>query len=298
MRIFLSWSGDKSKRVAEALKEWLVLLFPTLDVWLSSDDIKAGDRWARELSERLEETSFGILCLTETNLNSPWILYEAGALSKSIAAGKIVPYLIDIDYSSLPDPIAHFQAVKADKEGTRKLVQTISSVLPNNHRPDQSIERIFNLCWADLEALFNDLSGSLLISPSNQLPKVQFRKSEGTNVNIEGTSVNLSQKEYALYLFLAYRSANNAASFPYYKAAIDEFKNWIEHDCPTEARKSWLYDVAHHRIWKVMPNVISGIRKKFARAGLDKLEEYLLPHKGRIGIKVQLESDLSAEGET
>src|SRR5205823_4182113 len=141
-----------------------------------------------------------------------------------------------------------------------------------------SIERIFNLCWTDLETLFNDLSSSLLLTPSNQLPKVRFSKSEGTIVNIEGTSISLSQKEYALYLFLAYRAANNAASFPYYKAAIEEFKKWIEHDCPTEARRSWSYDIALHKTYIIMPNVISGIRKKFVRAGLDKLEEYILPH--------------------
>jgi hypothetical protein len=56
--------------------------------------------------------------------------------------------------------------------------------------------------------------------------------------------------------------------------------------------------LVRYRIYKVMPNVISGIRKKFTRAGLDKLEEYLLPHKGRIGIKVQLETDLFSEDET
>jgi hypothetical protein len=56
--------------------------------------------------------------------------------------------------------------------------------------------------------------------------------------------------------------------------------------------------LVRYRICKVAPNVISGIRKKFTSAGIDMLEEYLLSHKGRIGIKLQLETDLYSEDET
>jgi len=39
-------------------------------------------RWSIELSKELEAASFGILCLTPDNLNSAWLLFEAGALTK------------------------------------------------------------------------------------------------------------------------------------------------------------------------------------------------------------------------
>ncbi len=69
MKLFLSWSGEESRHVANCLKEWLLLLFPTLDIWVSSENINAGDRWSKKLGERLDDTNFGILCITKENLN-------------------------------------------------------------------------------------------------------------------------------------------------------------------------------------------------------------------------------------
>lgn len=286
MKVFLSWSGDESRQIAEALKVWLVLLFPTMDVWISSQDVKAGDRWANELSLRLEQTDFGILCLTKENVDSAWILYEAGALSKSIDAGRIVPFLHGLEYSNLPGPLTHFQSVKADRDGTRKLVQTISSVLPGNRRPDSSIEKVFNLSWPDLEAaLCNPPSKAQIIAPEES-PTVQFLKSEGSIVIVEGIPISLSEKEYRLYLFLAMRSAEGAASFPYYKAMFREFEKWLQVYFP---KNVW---PRHGNIVTSLSSVVSTLRKKFTRAGLGHLEQYLLPHKGRIGVKVNLDSDL------
>ena len=82
MKIFISWSRNNSHNAAKALREWLPLLFQTIEPWLSSSDIMAGTRWANELAENLDKIDFGILCLTQDNVNSPWILFEAGALSK------------------------------------------------------------------------------------------------------------------------------------------------------------------------------------------------------------------------
>src|SRR5205809_7263974 len=99
MKIFVSWSGGVSKSLAEAVKDWLLILFPTFDIWISTEDIRAGDRWFHELTSRLSQTDFGIICLTKENLQSAWLLFEAGALSKSMDAGRIVPLLADVEFS-------------------------------------------------------------------------------------------------------------------------------------------------------------------------------------------------------
>jgi len=261
MKIFLSWSGGESKKTAALLKNWLILIFPTLDIWVSSEDINAGERWAKELFDRLEKTEFGILCLTEENKESPWLLYEAGALSKSIDSGRIVPFVSGIDFSQLPDPLTHFQAVHSDEEGARKLVQAISAILPNNHRSDSSIEKLFDLLWPELktnldDSEYNDTSQVL----NQEIPKVAFLFSEGLNVIIEDKRIKLSEKEYLLYLFLSHRASNGEASYPYYKAAGAGFREWIKlyiQFLPSGAANRWLFELENYRS-NSMSSVFSG----------------------------------------
>lgn len=45
--IFISWSGDHSRRVAEALRSWLPNLIDGLSLWISSRDLPEG-RGAKE----------------------------------------------------------------------------------------------------------------------------------------------------------------------------------------------------------------------------------------------------------
>ena len=83
MRVFLSWSGTLSKAIACALAEWLPYVVSPAKPWMSEHDIQAGSLWERELSEHLDATDCGVLLLTKENQDAPWLLFEAGVLSKS-----------------------------------------------------------------------------------------------------------------------------------------------------------------------------------------------------------------------
>lgn len=96
MKVFLSWSGESSQALAAVLCEWLTLVFPDISFWISSRDIQAGQRWGNELNRGLEATGFGILCLVPTNFFAPWLIFEAGALSKSVFSSRVVPYCLGL----------------------------------------------------------------------------------------------------------------------------------------------------------------------------------------------------------
>ena len=49
---------------------------------MSSEDISAGVRWQYLISEALEGSSVGILCVTRENQSAPWLNFEAGAIAK------------------------------------------------------------------------------------------------------------------------------------------------------------------------------------------------------------------------
>lgn len=79
LRIFISWSGERSRTVAEALHQWLADVLHVVEPWLSAADIEKGSKWAQAVTGELERASFAVLCLTPENLTAPWLLFEAGA---------------------------------------------------------------------------------------------------------------------------------------------------------------------------------------------------------------------------
>lgn len=42
MRVFVSWSGERSREVAKAFRDWLPLVLHYAEPWVSDADIEAG----------------------------------------------------------------------------------------------------------------------------------------------------------------------------------------------------------------------------------------------------------------
>lgn len=116
MDIFISWSGDRARGLAKALRDWLKCVIQTASPWMSDEDIGPGTRWGIELARQLEHTNFGILCLTKESLSSPWLLFEAGALAKALTESRVCPVLLDVDLGDLPPPLAQFNGVQATEQ--------------------------------------------------------------------------------------------------------------------------------------------------------------------------------------
>ena len=41
-KVFISWSGDRSRKIGEALRDWLPDVLPLVDAFLSTEDIEKG----------------------------------------------------------------------------------------------------------------------------------------------------------------------------------------------------------------------------------------------------------------
>jgi hypothetical protein len=151
MKVFVSWSGEASHDVARALKDWLPNVIQAVDVFLSSEDIAKGSQWFDELSSKLDECAFAILCLTRDNLSAPWILYEAGALGKRFEQARIAPLLIGLQVADLSGPLAQFNATLLDKEEIAKLVAAINAQLGAASLKEMQLESAFRLQWPNLK---------------------------------------------------------------------------------------------------------------------------------------------------
>jgi hypothetical protein len=151
MKVFISWSGQFSKNLAEALKQWLPAVIQVVKPYYSPDDISKGSRWANEISKELDTSKIGIICLTKENLGAPWIMFEAGALSKNIDKSKVVPLLFGIEPSDIEGPLVQFQAAKFSKTEMKKVVKMINQELGESALSSDVLESVFEMWWTKLE---------------------------------------------------------------------------------------------------------------------------------------------------
>ncbi|TBX64778.1 TIR domain-containing protein [Flavobacterium silvisoli] len=169
MEIFLSWSGEQSKKIAETLKSWLPSVIQSLKPFYSSNDISKGKRWDSELSKSLNKCEFGIIILTEENRTAPWIMFEAGALAKNIETGRVCTFLFDIKDTDVVGPLSSFQNTKYDKQDVLKLLEDINNYLGDIKIEKEVLVRVFEKMWPDLDT---ELKKILTVSSK---PKKEIR---------------------------------------------------------------------------------------------------------------------------
>lgn len=150
MKIFISWSGERSKSLAKAVYEWLPDVLYFAKPWLSSAEIEAGQRWSPAIAAELQESNFGVICLTPDNLMAPWILFEAGAIAKAVDTSRVVPLLFDVDFQDISGPLSQFQAKKISQEHIFDIVKSMNTASGNLVEPDR-LQKLFDKFWTDLE---------------------------------------------------------------------------------------------------------------------------------------------------
>ncbi len=159
MNVFIMWSGSASKKVGMALRTFLQAVVQRPEYFISTDDIDTGAVWANVIAGQLETTHFGIACLTRENLDSQWIHFEAGAISKVSVDATVVPYLVGLDPTELAGPLTKFQATIADSDGTRSLAQAINNALPESDRTDvTALETVFQALWPDVQRVIQSVA--------------------------------------------------------------------------------------------------------------------------------------------
>jgi len=126
VKVFISWSGNRSEAVAKALKNLIESVLPDVEGWLSSENLTPGTLWTPALLSQIARASYGILCLTSENVDRPWILFEAGGLSASIQGRSVCPYLLDLSPPNLKQPLSLLNTVAANKDGTFALLRAIN----------------------------------------------------------------------------------------------------------------------------------------------------------------------------
>jgi hypothetical protein len=150
LKIFLSWSGDLSRELAEALRDWLPAVLQSVKPFFTPNDIEKGARWGKDIAQELEASSFGIFCLTEENLTKPWIMFEAGALSNRVDTSRVCPVLFGVDNADLEGPLVQFQASPFSEVEMRKLMKTLNAGLGEQRLEEGVLNSVFEMWWPKL----------------------------------------------------------------------------------------------------------------------------------------------------
>jgi hypothetical protein len=151
MKIFISWSGDLAKNIAEIFRQWIPGVIQAAKPYYSPDDITKGTRWSSDISKELDASKVGLICLTKDNLGSPWIMFEAGALSKNIEESKVVPLLFGIEPSDVEGPLVQFQAAKFSKTEMKRVIEMINLELGEAALSTDVLKDVFDMWWPKLE---------------------------------------------------------------------------------------------------------------------------------------------------
>jgi hypothetical protein len=151
VKVFISWSGEPSRSIAKALTGWLQTVVQHVDAWMSDEEIGSGARWSDAIAASLGETNFGIVCVARANQHAPWLIFEAGALAKSVELARVVPLCIDLSPPEVTGPLSAFQGRQLDRDGVSRLVHDISAA-SEKPMPAEQMAMVFDAMWPRLEA--------------------------------------------------------------------------------------------------------------------------------------------------
>lgn len=177
--LFLCWSGQRSKHVADALKHYFMHVFERAKrsdtvprVEMSETLIAKGAPWSAQLLTNLEDAGAGIVCLTPENRRSAWLHFEGGAIATrkrrhdretgnvESAPNDLYGFLFTIDSAQIDGPLALFQATvyRRDYERDREELARLTT----------AVLRRFEQC--DNETGYADLLDALM----GRLRELQF----------------------------------------------------------------------------------------------------------------------------
>lgn len=178
MKVFISWSGDISHKVAIVFRDWIPSVIQSIEPYVSSEDIDKGARWSTDIAKELENSNFGILCVTRENLEAPWLSFEAGALSKTMDKSYVSPFLFDIKRSEVNGPILQFQSTIFQKEDIEKLVSTINKACGEVKIPDARLKKAFEVWYPTLEEELNKIK----VEPIEEKKQVEAKEPSSSEI--------------------------------------------------------------------------------------------------------------------
>ena len=227
MEVFLSWSGDYSRELAEKFNKWLPKVIQNVTPFMSEKDLKLGSVWNDKINESLTDSIVGILFITPDNINSSWLNYEAGALSKTVdSESRIIPIVFGSDDPEIlisDSPLKQFQTLLHTNE--TEIVKLVHALNANLEKPlsQDNLMESFQVWWPDLRDDLKKID-------EKYREKIRIKKNEKKNGDLteKGLSGKLLQQISENVDLLIRRSLSNPTSYRLPHQAVIDLDRGVE----------------------------------------------------------------------
>lgn len=195
MKIFLSWSGNISKEIAQIFKKMLEdCFYEKISVFMSAEDISLGTNGINSIYNALTQSDVCIAFITPTNVNSPWIAFEAGVVagssndSKSNDKKRIIPLLFgNIDMQKFSNnPLHNYQYTNSLKK-INDLCIDIAKQLNYNDivKTVKQIEEKTKMYFFELAKIIEEIPGTGLLKSKGFIEFLNSEYSFGSSLQGE-----------------------------------------------------------------------------------------------------------------
>jgi hypothetical protein len=181
MKIFLSWSKDQSRAIAEVFRDWLPKVIQECREPYMSTETTKGDTWFTSLTEALATAKVGLVFITPSNQHETWLNFESGALLTKLDKQRLCPVLVGLTKSNYDGPLKNLQLTEfEDKEDMRRLLADM------NKECDVPLDAAFlndefNHRWNDLQ----DKARAALASATTPSAATTKKKTRTTDEKID-----------------------------------------------------------------------------------------------------------------
>ena len=152
MRVFVAWSGERSQRLALALRWWIRKVVPNVTVWMSTHDATKGVAWRDGLERRLRSADACLVCITSENVEAQWLGYEAGAVACNARHSLVCCFVVGVQPHELDGgPLGRFQHTVPEREDVWRLVQAINRALGDHAHNERLLKFSFRAHWPRLQ---------------------------------------------------------------------------------------------------------------------------------------------------
>lgn len=153
MKVYIGWAGETSQKIASILKSWLPLINEHITPGISVD-MERGAAWRDSLSQMISSCDGALFCVTEENVNSTWLHYEAGAVSGQDKF--VIPVLFDTSARVL-GPLRQFQSLTLKKADMRKLAYVLNDRCGKYAVSPKVLDARFEAFYPTIESMLEEI---------------------------------------------------------------------------------------------------------------------------------------------
>lgn len=122
----------------------------TDSVFMSDEDIEPGEKSLEEIDSALKRSTAALVIVSARSARDPWLNFEAGAMGVRLEKARVVPILLDLEFSQLIQPLAQFQGIRFDnREKFNQMLRVLNNQRGDSRIKSETLNIVFDSRWVE-----------------------------------------------------------------------------------------------------------------------------------------------------